>query len=308
MTLQLHHGDCRSVLWTEAITVDAVVTDPPYELNFMGRAWDRSGVVLDPATWRTIGACMKPGAHLLAMGGTRTFHRLTCAIEDAGFEIRDCLMWIYGSGFPKSRAALKPAYEPIILARKRGKRWLNIDACRVDTDECWVASGELTGGSVVNDYGDGLNNAGRSGSHAAGRWPANVLHDGSDEVLQVFPASNGGGDIHRRSAPKTKGVYGAFAGDGDRWSGYGDTGSAARFFYCAKASTAERNGSTHPTIKPLALMRWLVRLITPPNGTVLDPFCGTGTTLQAAEMEGFDAIGIDSDAATIADAHKRVWL
>jgi site-specific DNA-methyltransferase (adenine-specific) len=133
-----------------------------------------------------------------------------------------------------------------------------------------------------------------------------VVHDGSEEVVASFPDSGGGGDIHKRSAPKTSGVYGAFAGDDDRWAGYADTGSAARFFYSAKADAEDRLGSKHPTVKPVDLMRWLVRLITPPGGTVLDPFAGSGTTGMACMAEGFDAILVEREAQYLADIRRRV--
>jgi site-specific DNA-methyltransferase (adenine-specific) len=325
MTWTLYEGDCRVVLWTEPIMADAVITDPPYELGFMGRTWDRSGVAFDPDTWRMVAACMKPGAHLLAFGAPRNYHRLACAIENTGLEIRDCLMWIFGTGFPKSHnigngwgTALKPAYEPIILARKpligtvvgnvlaHGTGALNIDGCRVGTTRDVPASLSKckAPNSIYGNYGGG---AEKELDPNRGRWPANIIHDGSEDVLAEFPNVKTGGPGVTKMNHNSP-VYSGPASSQDRLTvGYNDNGSAARFFYCAKAGPSERNGSKHPTIKPLALMRYLVRLITPPGGLVLDPFAGTGTTLQAAAEEGFDAIGIEQEAQHAADIQRRLW-
>jgi site-specific DNA-methyltransferase (adenine-specific) len=347
LSVTVHNGDCRDVLaaMPEA-SVDAVVTDPPYGLSsgenaktgFMGKEWDRGVPGVD--VWAEVFRVLKPGAHVLAFGGTRTYHRLVCAIEDAGFEIRDQIGWAYGTGFPKSLnvskaidaasgaerevvgpnpngrpnmvrvnasvlsprvdapitasatpeaaawegwgTALKPAWEPIVVARKPligtvaanvmrfGTGALNIDATRVGT-EGGTAKGTLPKGKSNGVYGDGLNGACEIKQLDAGRWPANLVHDGSDEVLGLFP--------------------------GTPMTGFGDSGSAARFFYCAKASKAERGeGNTHMTVKPIALMRWLVRLVTPPGGCVLDPFAGSGTTGLAAMAEGFAATLIEAEA------------
>ena len=371
-------------------SVDAFVTDPPYELGFMGKAWDSSGIAYDATVWTEALRVAKPGAHLLAFGGTRTFHRLTCAIEDAGWEIRDCVMWVYGSGFPKSldvskaidkaagaerevvgswkptgtarpksdgsggyRAktggmgshddalvgtlpitapatdaarqwsgwgtALKPAWEPIIVARKPltgtvaanvqqfGTGAINVDGCRVGTD-----GGGWNGlGSTHNEAQWRLNNPDGM-KRNEGRWPANLIHDGSDEVVGLFPT------------------------DSDK--------SAARFFYCAKASKRDRDmglssstpitpaadmvdrtegsagmnspragaGRTsgsrndHPTVKPIALMRYLCRLVTPPGGLVFDPFAGSGSTLVAAKLEGFQASGAEMRPEAVVIAQARV--
>lgn len=315
MSAGVLHGDCRDVLPTHAAdSFDAAITDPPYELGFMGRAWDKSGVAFDPATWAAVLRVLKPGGYMLAMGGSRTYHRLACAVEDAGFEIRDCLMWMYGTGFPKGKGCLKPAWEPILLARKPGPRvlGLGIDACRVPCE------GERLSGGSVSTVADGWDRPWKHDPEAVaackarsadavakaeklGRYPANVLHDGSDEVMEAFRAfgerrthATGSGGAKTNGANN---VYSKFGGE-DKGRVYeSSSGTAARFFYCAKASKSERGeGNTHPTVKPLALMRWMVRLATPAGGCVLDPFAGSGSTLVAATLEGFDSVGVELDA------------
>ncbi len=304
--MTLHEGDCCEVLPTfPEGGFDSAVTDPPYELGFMGRKWDSSGVAFDPATWSEVLRVVKPGGYMLCFGGTRTYHRLACAVEDAGFKIRDCLMWVYGTGFPKGQGCLKPAWEPILLARKPGPRVLplGIDACRAGTEvETWPKSR----GYSRHDTGNPVKVAAQpTGDPPPGRWPANVLHDGSDEVLEAFAAfgerggTTSGGPAERNSG-RSEDYWGegggGFATVGRSTVFHNDTGTAARFFYCAKASKSERgDGNTHPTVKPLALMRWLVRLVTPPGGSVLDPFAGSGTTLLAAREEGMSAVGIEQD-------------
>lgn len=312
-------GDCLDVLkGLPDGCIDAVISDPPYELGFMGKAWDRSGVAFDPATWAAVLRVLKPGGYLLAMGGSRTYHRLACAVEDAGFEVRDCLLWLYGTGFPKGAGCLKPAYEPIILARRPGPTVLPLGI-----DECRVGSSKRVPGSLskvaLDGYGERTGRRGQKltdGGHDPnlGRYPANLLHDGSDEVLAAFAAfgeRDSGGPSRRPS-----GTY-ARPGDGGGYQGvrttdgalnaYADTGTAARFFYCAKAGRTERGaGNTHPTVKPLALMRWLVRLACPPGGLILDPFAGSGTTGVAAALEGRRAVLIEQDPAYAAVARRRV--
>jgi DNA modification methylase len=384
---KLLKGDCLKLLPTiPDCSIDAIVTDPPYELGFMGKSWDSSGIAYSVDLWRECLRVLKPGGHLLSFGGSRTYHRMTCAIEDAGFEIRDQIMWIYGSGFPKSLnvsksieaklvtgsanktafkklsgeriergnwgiakqqfvhgqrdtnydetagdtrlgelnpttdeakqwsgwgTALKPAHEPIVMARKPligtvaqnvlkyGTGAINIDATRVPHLSEVDRASATPQGRVTNNRNAGaapdLENGGRHDvvkpDTSLGRFPANVIHDGSEEVLELF-------------------------------------GKPARFFYSAKASKAERNTGLeqlptrtasamgyekglgnasegmfkdhnpqkqkfHPTVKPLALMRYLVRLVTPPEGKVLDPFAGSGTTLVAALHENFFCIGIE---------------
>jgi hypothetical protein len=451
----LYHGDNRDVLATlPSNSVDACVTDPPYELGFMGRRWDSSGIAYDKYLWAEVWRVLKPGGHLLAFGGTRTWHRLAVAIEDAGFDVRDSMAWMYGSGFPKSLdvskeldkvidkaagaerrdviltvtswvaqarnaaglnnrqidehfgmngmaghwtssksqpsvptaeqwprllelfgvdeppqevrdavdewlrikgqpvptwslrevtghheqpvagqswnanyglaanlqpkerrdkpateaakqwqgwgTALKPAFEPIVVARKPligtvaenvqqyGTGALNIDGCRIATGDRCGGKAKATGGFVEGyEAGDGWT----LGSDK-GRWPANVILDESQAA-----------ELDRQSGVTTLGAAGkkgssGFAGgyDGEYDVPYADTGGASRFFYTAKASSAERpnvNGVAHPTVKPLELMQYLVRLVTPLGGTVLEPFAGSGTTAEACIVEGFKCIAIE---------------
>lgn len=381
-------GDCRLLLrFLEDNSIDSIVTDPPYELGFMGKKWDASGIAYDQKVWEECLRVLKPGGHLLAFSGSRTYHRMVCAIEDNGFEIRDQIMWVYGSGFPKSldvskaidkragverevvgeRAggagklmeerpwnqaddyeknititapatpearqwqgwgtALKPAHEPICVARKpligtvaenileHGTGAINVDGCRVGTETTTTT---------------------RNGnSRAHGRFPANLIHDGSEEVLAGFQDRQGfsgggengagfqsnyvGGEKHRRNIPAQT---------------FNDSGSAARFFYCAKASKRDRDEGCegmeekanrinapreceeenfssshknhHPTVKPSSLMRYLCRLVTPPGGLVLDPFTGSGSTGKAAVLEGFRFIGCELSQEYAAIAEARI--
>lgn len=411
--ITLHAGDCRDVLFDLAVEgqlFDAVVCDPPYDLTsvvkrfgganaapaqfgrdgafqrqsrgFMGKTWDGTGVAFDPATWRAVFDVMKPGAYLLAFGGTRTFHRMACAIEDAGFEIRDTLCWIYGTGFPKSHdvskaidqmagiereqvpprsvighqrdignrrpymddpnhttasdipatpeaaqwqgwgTALKPAYEPIIVARKpldcktvaanvltHGTGALNVDACRIPLAADDKLQDGLSGrparrldtphvdskwGFECHDRAAGL-----------GRFPANVLHDGSDEVEEAFARFGESKSGVQRKPIGTGGIWSPSSGT-PAGPQHGDSGTASRFFYSAKAGKNDRAGSKHPTVKPLALMRWLCTLVTQPGGTVLDPFAGSGTTLQAAHECGFSAVGIEREPEYLVDIEARI--
>jgi hypothetical protein len=365
----LHHGDCYEVMKSMPDnSVDSIVTDPPYELGFMGKSWDSTGIAYSADMWAEALRVLKSGGHLLAFSGSRTYHRMAVAIEDAGFEIRDQIMWVYGSGFPKSHnlkdewqgwgTALKPAHEPIVLARKpftgtvaqnvlaHGTGALNIDASRVFTEDI------LSIGS--NNRENGAINFGMTDDKTAqeqnslGRFPANFIHDGSDEVLELFPDSKGGAYPAKRG----QAVNTAFASGQETVGGFramGDSGSAARFFYCAKANKSDRNeglngfeakqtlggggltaeikedgsydtasaggkyGSVkavsqnyHPTVKPTALMRYLVRLITPPNGIVLDPFLGSGSTGKACMYEKFDFIGIEMTEEYLPIAQARI--
>ena len=296
-------GDCRTTLSTlPAAFADAVATDPPYEFGFMGKDWDRSGVAFDPATWAEVLRCLKPGGYMVAFAGARTQHRIACAIEDGGFQIRDCLLWLYGTGFPKGKGCLKPAYEPIILARRPGPKVLplGIDDCRVNPGER-VGGGGNGAANVGGIMGPKTGQRAKVEPHTAGRYPANVLHDGSEEVLESFAAfgeRTSGKESehgHVRSTDKFRGVYSPFSGQMTAHGAlYGDSGSAARFFFCAKASQADRgHGNTHPTVKPTELMRWLVKLISPNPGVILDPFAGSGTTLQVAVDLGHRAVGCE---------------
>lgn len=364
----LVNADCR--LWLAQMadnSVDSFVTDPPYALEsivkrfgkagakpaqhgkdgafarvgrgFMGHAWDTGEVAHDPTFWCEVLRVLKPGGHVVAFGGTRTYHRLAAATEDAGFEIRDQLGWAYGSGFPKSHAvegtqlgegwgtAIKPAWEPIVLARKPlsektvaknvlkwGTGALNIEGCRVPSDEVtgWGGGGGL-------GYHGGTDPNGGPPRPVTGRFPANLLHDGSDEVLAAFPEASGAkanisGD--EPSAPN-KNVYNQTLGRQAAATVRGDSGSAARFFYCAKASKRDRNEgldseqseglkNLHPTVKPTALMRWLTRLVTPPGGLVVDPFMGSGSTGKACLYEGFRFMGVEFTAEYLPIAQARI--
>jgi DNA modification methylase len=376
VSVEILHGDCRDqmfALFERMVQVDSIVTDPPYHLTsivkrfgaataapakdrdgayarqsrgFMGKQWDGGDIAFQASTWRLAFDLLKPGGHLLAFSGTRTYHRMACAIEDAGFEIRDQIGWAYGSGFPKSHdvskaidkaagaarevvgvsqnwrdskrdrekdnrmevrgenaglvtapatdaarqwqgwgTSLKPAWEPIVVARKpligtvaenvlaHGTGALNIDGCRIGTEV--VGWGGAKGGSDDPSQSQGRNYRLGEGEARpiAGRWPANLIHDGSEEVLRCFP------EIEE---------------------------SAARFFYTPKADAGDRLGSKHPTVKPVDLMAYLCRLVTPPGGLVLDPFAGSGTTGMACLREGFRAILIEREAEYIADIKRRL--
>jgi DNA modification methylase len=382
----LHGGDSREVLATlETASVDSVVCDPPYGLDFMGRAWDSlDGAPFAMEFWAEVLRVLKPGGHLVAFSGTRTYHRLACAIEDAGFEIRDQLAWVYGSGFPKSLdvskaidkaagaerevvgkvqrfgregrksygaveghvwstgvssveeggvtitapatsaarewsgwgTALKPAWEPIVLARKpligtvaanvlaHGTGAINVDGCRIESDGGHKREFQPTN-NERSVYGE---QRGFQPTNADGRWPANLIHDGSAEVVGMFPESSITGA--RRDPHKPFDRQGGGIGPANNHAGaeYTDAGSAARFFYTAKADADDRLGSKHPTVKPLDLMQWLVRLVTPKGGTVLDPFSGTGTTGEAAWREGMRAILIEREEEYQQDIARRLEL
>ena len=331
------HGDSLEVLKDlPDNSVDSVVTDPPYGLSFMGKKWDYD--VPSVALWTEVLRVLKPGGHLLSFGGTRTYHRMVVAIEDAGFEIRDQIQWLYGSGFPKSHnlegqwegwgTALKPANEPIVLARKPlapkhtvaenvaefGTGALNIDASRIayqgDYRSPARADGKVNSGG---GFGAGVtegafDNAARE---ALGRWPANIILDeAAAEALDEQSGTSGGGKRKvgsNRKPREDREQYGDMAQSHIGVDNYGDSGGASRFFYVAKASKRERGtDNNHPTVKPIALMQYLIKLVTPPNGTVLDPFTGSGTTGVAAAELGFDFIGIEREAEYVAIAQKRI--
>jgi site-specific DNA-methyltransferase (adenine-specific) len=271
-------------------SVDSIVTDPPYELGLLGKKWDSTGIAYNIELWKECLRVLKPGGHLLTFGGTRTYHRMTVAIEDAGFEIRDSLAWIYGSGFPKSRTledgwgtALKPALEPIVMARK--------------------PLGEKTVAANILKWGTGGINIDATRIGTAERHPANILFD---EDASIFLDEQTKGKITQGHWAKTKVTgFGEYGGGSSEYLGVGRKaeekgGGASRFFYVAKVSKSERNKglntpveNNHPTVKPIALMRYLVRLVTPTNGIVLDPFTGSGSTGVACIEEGFDFIGIE---------------
>lgn len=353
-TCRMIHGDCLTVMPTLAAeSISSIITDPPYGLSFMGKSWDH-GIPGVPF-WEAALRVAKPGAHLMAFGGTRTFHRLMTAIEDAGWELRDTLMWVYGSGYPKSLnlegehqgwgTALKPAWEPIIMARKpltgtvtenvaaHGTGAINIDGCRIPVDDQAYArnhSGDRGHGGT-RDMDDRRSTDFRTGGGNAsdiGRWPANLCHDGSDEVVDRFPQQTSGANPTRRNSAKFRNAYSTFEGQEECNAARGvDSGSAARFFYCSKASREDRNAgceglerrplhwssgdenpgsfqsdgtdktspNNHPTVKPTDLMRWLCRLVTPRGGTILDPFAGSGSTGRAAIYEGFNSILIEQN-------------
>jgi DNA modification methylase len=433
----LHHRDCLDALAEmPENSVDTCITDPPYELGFMGKAWDSTGVAFRPETWAAVLRVCKPGAMLLAFGGSRTFHRLTCAIEDAGWEIRDCMSWLYGSGFPKSldiskaidkgedykiqsavrRAAveavesaglklpnnsrwdwttgehapgnkwwaefkawipnlsdeqrqrvegeivarvrkaagwftnrdiytvhapatdvarlwsgwgtaLKPAWEPIIVAMKpldgtyaenaqrHGVAGLNIDGGRIGTSDNLNGGTYSAGGRAVPLPGDTRTGAAlgmfrpaakpsRGFQQPAGRWPANVLLDevAAELLDEATSELKGGASINRNRTEKTNSVYGKY-GVVTEDVCYGDSGGASRFYYTAKASKSDRgHGNNHPTVKPTDLLKYLCTLTaTPTGGVVLDPFCGSGTTLVAARECGRPCIGIEME-----EAHCRI--
>lgn len=378
----LHLGDCIDSMKKMAdASVDSIVTDPPYELGFMGKTWDASGIAYSVEMWREALRVLNPGGHLLAFSGSRTYHRMVCAIEDAGFEIRDQIMWVYGSGFPKSLdvskaidkaagaerevigerkklqsygegvnevfgngpdkggiqqitapatdaarqwqgwgTALKPAHEPIVVARKpligtvaanvlaHGTGAINVDGCRVGSEaiekgragrgECESnALGKKLMGTDVREM-------------QIGRWPANLIHDGSDEVAAAFPQAPGQMATASTSDTQRAGqnVYGQMVrGSNGSEPRIELDKSAARFFYCAKSSKSDRGeGNVHPTVKPTALMRYLVRLVTPPGGTVLDPFTGSGSTGKAAVLEGFRFVGCELSPEYLAIAEARI--
>ena len=350
----LYLADCRDLLRALAPeSIDSIICDPPYNLTaarpggrsaatrgavmrgFMGLSWDATGIAYDPALWRECLRVLKPGAYLLAFGGTRTAHRMVCAIEDAGFEIRDSILWLYGSGFPKSKnlggewegwgSALKPACEPIVLARKPlaertleanvgryGTGALNIDACRVPAPEGSVVRVEHFESGSKRGFGGGLKGGSRMEPQRMGRWPANVIHDGSREVLGHLPEAPGQ-LVPARNDGEAQGnsVYGALRRVTREPEPRADSGnterrSAARFFYCAKASRADRGtGNTHPTVKPTALLGYLCRLVTPVGGTVLDPFMGSGSTGVAALREGLRFVGCEKEPSYFEIARGR---
>ena len=375
------NGDCikeMQKLIDDGVQVDSVVTDPPYELGFMGRSWDSTGIAFQKETWELALKLLKPGGYLLAFSASRNYHRMAVAIEDVGFEIRDQMMWLYGSGFPKSMnvgkafdkklgnsewegwgTALKPAHEPIVMARKplseksivdnvlkHGTGAINIDECRVegkvkrpdtnpdfrDVAKKAMAQGgqdklnfnQITGAKrkkvvrksrnesgVWTDGNSGMKAEGTQYADAdpRGRFPANVMHDGSDVVQDIFPNTKTTYvSKHHANNRTTESAVGDLGHPGNQ--GFNDEGSASRYFYCPKTSKSERHNSaiknTHPTVKPQKLMQYLCRMVTPKGGTVLDMFMGSGSTGMAAKDEGFDFIGIEKEKEYFEIAEARI--
>ena len=427
----LINADCLDAMKKmDANSIDSIVCDPPYALTsgkkggkgvksidlnsphgrsrigtgngpggFMGMKWDEKLPTVE--IWKEALRVAKPGCHLLAFGGTRTFHRLACNIEDAGWEFRDTIMWCYGSGFPKSQdvskaidkaagverkvvgkaadfardganrktdeshskpheeqgghgygdrwsadvtapetedaktwqgwgSALKPAWEPILVFRKPligtmaenvlkyGTGALNIDGCRIDAEKGGRPKREVhplredieySGNSLCGRLDGTLASSKAVGLTNQGRFPANLIHDGSDQVVQLFPQAKSGSPISgnepSRNEEDGSNCYGKY--ERRSFGSYQDKGSAARFFYCAKASKSDRGeGNNHPTVKPYDLLKYLCRLVTPPNGIILDPFMGSGSTGKAAVKEGFNFVGIDMEAQYVEIARKRI--
>jgi len=390
---KIYNMDCLEGLkLLDDNSVDSIVTDPPYELGFMGKKWDSTGIAYNVELWKECLRVLKPGGHLLAFGGSRTYHRMTCAIEDAGFEIRDCIQWIYGSGFPKSHdiskaidkqagaeckvigkssrhgggikgngtsyelppdipyitapatpevqqwdgwgTALKPAHEPIVVARKPisektiaenvlkwGTGGINIDDCRIaydmsDTNPATNPLYRKENGYKTN-YGIDSNpsayalkkEAGTMNINNQGRFPANVILDEEtgkilDEQSGIRPSGKGNGNAKVGVATNGQGVPPLRRG---KLVPRNDTGGASRFFYCAKASKKERGeGNNHPTVKPLSLIKYLITLVTPPGGICLDPFEGSGTHALACEELGFNYIGFELDKEYYEIAKNRI--
>lgn len=397
----LYNGDVLEL--NEVIqdsSVDVIITDPPYELNFMGKTWDNSGIAFNVETWKKCNAALKDGGYLIAFGGSRTFHRMACAIEDADFEIRDVIMWIYGSGFPKSidiglaidkhngvdnstgvikkdgkvtngniyncaingslnkeyekrvatnewggwGTSLKPSYEPIIIARKKIKGTLinnvlvngvgaiNIDACRIPTGEDLARINKGDEGMFV--VGTGSNKAAQlkeQGEKYGGRFPSNVIltYDETDydEVCGGFPNTKGGTkntNVSIRKAQKDNCYQLGFTKKENSGqyapNNYGDSGSAARYFYCAKASKKDRDEglddlprkNIHTTVKPTELMQYLIRMFAPKGAVILDCFNGSGSTGKAAAYENLERganykyIGVDLNEEYLAISKARI--
>jgi site-specific DNA-methyltransferase (adenine-specific) len=322
----LLHGDCLEQIKTfKDNSIDSIVTDPPYGLSFMGKKWDYDVPSVD--VWKECLRVLKPGGHLLSFSGSRTYHRMAVRIEDAGFEIRDQIMWVYGSGFPKSHnlgegwgTALKPAHEPIVMARKPFKG--NVAQNVLE----WG-----TGGLNIDESRIGDKN---------GRWPANIMFD--EEAGQVLDEQSG---ISKGNKPGsirkgTSNFLSNFETEQSERTGYNDLGGASRFFYCPKASKKDRDEglndfpdydkyadtssdthsfshmvkegkqvlvkNNHPTVKPTELMLYLIKLVTPKGGTVLEPFMGSGSTGKAAIRGGFDFIGIEKEEEYLKIAEARI--
>jgi site-specific DNA-methyltransferase (adenine-specific) len=332
--MRLLLGDCLDKLKElEDNSVDSIVTDPPYGLSFMGKKWDYD--VPSTEIWEECIRVLKPGGYLLSFAGSRTYHRMAVRIEDAGFEIRDQIMWIYGSGFPKSHnighklddwegwgTALKPAHEPIVMARKPlvgtvannvlewGTGGINIDGCRIGVepnDDIFAKNPHTQGGFGHGDatiYGD--SNGADNYDPTKGRFPANIILD--EEAGKILDEQSG---FSESTSTKT----GYTAEDNIFFKGlrnkvtvrHNDAGGASRFFYCPKTSKSDRSeGNIHPTVKPTDLMGYLIRLVTPKGGVVLDPFMGSGSTGKGAVREGMVFIGIERESEYFEIAEARI--
>ena len=323
---------------------DSCVTDPPYHLasivkrfgpgqkginnqdekegrngpyhraatGFMGQTWDGGDIAFQKEFWKEVYRVIKPGAVLLSFAATRNYHRMAVAVEDAGFEIFDMINWIYGSGFPKRRNLLKPAHEPILMARKGVNPSLNIDESRIPyKDENDRSGWHKTGSDGTKGYmntntfkmrkigAEEINERTKNG-----RYPANVIHDGSEEVIESFPQHTKAGK-YKGEGSKSGGIWHKSTGK-PAGVEYGDEGSVARYFYSAKASKKEKADTKHPTVKPISLMRYLVKLVTPKEGLVLDPFAGTGTTGEACILENRKYYLIEKTKEYIPDIENRL--
>ncbi len=358
-------------------SIDSVITDPPYGIGFMGKDWDKpENIAFNPEFWSEVLRVLKPGGHLLAFSASRTYHRMTIAIEDSGFEIRDQIMWLYGSGFPKAqdlskmidkkigaeegekwegwKSALKPAHEPIVMARKPFKGTLVDNVLENEVGALNIAESRV-GGEVMKAQPSGKTSrayqseatttAGGKGENQVGRFPANVIHDNSQEVIDSFPTTKSSkGKPFKKEDHSNPSVNTNF-GRGNYDGGYGDSGSAARFFYGAKCSSVDRSEgldtnqintgefkggkvleefrnqehkndgllvNNHPTVKPTSLMTYLVRLVTPKGGKVLDPFNGSGSTgkaiayLNKTEDKNYSYLGMELDQYYIDISRKRI--
>lgn len=333
-------GDCLEEMRKMANdSVDCIVTDCPYGLCFMGKKWDKK--VPGEEYWKEALRICKPGSFLLAAGAPRSHHHLAIAIENAGWEITDCIMHIFGSGFPKGKSQLKPAYEPWVLARKKADKCkhLNIDECRIPTDDK-LGGGQQNADSIgkihegwqrpwMQDEQSRINHAKKVNENVEkaqklGRWPANVIFDEeAGEMLDQQSGTLKSGELKPyKSTCNLKERGWGFSQERD-YTSSSNSGGASRFFYCAKASSNERNAglekkglqnlqgqickvNSHPTVKPLKLMEYLIKLVIPLNGLLLDPFLGSGTTLIAAKKLGINAMGIEINPAYVEIAKNRL--
>lgn len=319
MKIELHNNECFNKLKElPDNSVDCIVTDPPYFISFMNKGWDKEDSIASKKEfWKECLRVTKEGGYLLAFGHSRTHHRLFTAIEDGGWEIRDTLMWLHGQGFPKGEN-LKPAHEPICMARKgKGNNNLNIDDCRIETngenfdDVKGRPIHKLTNGGKQENLNNAAQQKALDKLKKLGRYPANVILD--EEAGQILDKQSGITKSVKRSSKNNK----------DRTTGtntftpnkaiyteentYADSGVASRFFYCPKVSSKERGeGNTHPTVKPQALMEYLIKLVSKEEHTILDPFMGSGSTGIAAKKLNRSFVGIEMDEAYYVIAKERI--